>query len=63
MYIWSGILVEDELETLKNSAIALEKELDIPTLFDFPMHVSTKISFDLKGEKYLKAVKRTILEL
>lgn len=50
MYIWSGILVEDELETLKNSAIALEKELDIPTLFDFPMHVSTKISFDLKGE-------------
>lgn len=56
MYIWSGILVENEFEPLKNRAIALEKELDIPTLFDFPMHISTKISFDLQGEKYLKAV-------
>lgn len=56
MYIWSGILIENELKTLKNRVIALENELDIPTLFDFPMHISAKISFEVPNEEYPKAV-------
>lgn len=60
MQIWSGLIVDDGLESLKNRAIALENELGIDTLFDFPMHISTKISFKTEDENYEEIVRYLI---
>lgn len=56
MYIWSGIIVEGQLNDVKTKAIAAEKKLGVPTLFDFPQHVSVKISFYVPEEKFREAV-------
>ena len=56
MYIWSGIIVEGQLNEVKAKAIAAEKKIGVSTLFDFPQHVSVKISFYVPEEKYRDAI-------
>lgn len=51
MYIWTGIIVEGQLDEVKAEAIKAEKKLNLPPLFGFPMHVSVKISFFVPNDK------------
>lgn len=51
MYIWTGIIVEGQLNEAKAEAIKAEEKLNLPPLFGFPMHVSVKISFFVPNEK------------
>ena len=51
MYIWTGIIVEGQLDEVKAEAIKAEEKLNLPPLFGFPMHVSVKISFFVPNDK------------
>ncbi len=51
MYIWTGIIVEGQLDEVKAEAIKAEEKLNLPSLFSFPMHVSVKISFFVPNDK------------
>ena len=51
MYIWTGIIVEGQLDEVKAEAIKAEEKLNLLPLFGFPMHVSVKISFFVPNDK------------
>ena len=51
MYIWTGIIVEGQLDEVKAAAEKAEEKLNLPPLFGFPMHVSVKISFFVPNDK------------
>lgn len=51
MYIWTGIIVEGQLDEVKTASIEAEKKLNLQPLFGFPMHVSVKISFFVPNDK------------
>ena len=51
MYIWTGIIVEGQLDEVKTASIEAEKKLHLQPLFGFPMHVSVKISFFVPNDK------------
>jgi len=52
MYIWTALYLEDELKELKKSVleIAEKHEIRCPVKI-LPMHVSLKMSFDIKDSK------------
>ena len=46
MYIWIGILIDGQLDALRDRAIRIERELSLPlSCFTLPQHISLKISF------------------
>ena len=53
MFVWTGILLDNQLEELKNDAIKIEKELGLKlSCHELPSHISLKISFFIEDEKF-----------
>ena len=53
MFIWTAILLDKQLEKLKNKARKIENELNLkPSCHELPSHISLKISFEVADEKF-----------
>ena len=52
MFVWTGILLDNQLCELKNKAMQIENELDFkPSCHTLPSHISLKISFFIDDDK------------
>ena len=52
MFIWTAILLDEQLAELKNKARKIEEELNLkPSCHELPSHISLKISFEVADEK------------
>jgi len=57
MYIWTALYLEDELKDLKKSVLEIAEKHNIRCpLSILPMHLSLKISFDIKDSKTDKCI-------
>ncbi len=57
MFVWTGILLYNQLNELKNRAIQIEKELDFKlSCHNLPSHISLKISFFIEDDKFDEVV-------
>lgn len=57
MFVWTGILLDNQLCELKNKAMQIENELDFkPSCHTLPSHISLKISFFIDDDKFDKVV-------
>lgn len=66
MYIWIGILIEGQMDALRDRAMEIERELAFPlSCFTLPQHISLKISFpvdDLVAPRVVESVERFLGE-
>ena len=57
MFVWTGILLEDQLNELKDKARKIEGDLKFPlSCHELPSHISLKISFFVEDDKFDKVV-------
>lgn len=53
MYIWIGINVDGQLESLKKKALEADRKIGFEhSCFTLPQHISLKISFDVSADIY-----------
>lgn len=53
MFVWIGINVLDELNSVQSAGERIEKEVRTKfSFFNFPLHISLKISFEISGDAF-----------
>ena len=53
MFVWIGINVLDELQNVQAAGKLIEKEVRTKfSFFNFPLHISLKISFEISGDVF-----------
>lgn len=53
MFVWIGINVLDELNSVQLAGRLIEKEVRTKSsFFNFPLHISLKISFEISGDAF-----------
>lgn len=58
MFVWIGINVLDELQNVQAAGKLIEKEVRTKSsFFNFPLHISLKISFEISGDMFAAVLK------
>lgn len=58
MFVWIGINVLDELNSAQSAGERIEKEVRTKSsFFNFPLHISLKISFEIADDMFAAVLK------